>query len=96
MSRTQTTTTEPRGPAVDDDRKATDILKEDHGAVKGLFKEYRALEAGADAEKQRLFDEIDGALTVHATVEEAHHGSVGSSVLDARLQLAHPVALFEC
>ena len=53
------------------DRKATEILKEDHGKVKDLFKEYRGLEEdGEDREKSRLFDEIDRALTIHATVEE--------------------------
>lgn len=53
-----------------EDRKATDILKEDHGAVKDLFKQYRALEDGEDAEKKRVFDEVDRALTVHSAVEE--------------------------
>ncbi len=53
------------------DRKATEILKEDHSKVKGLFKEYRGLEEnGEDEEKERLFGEIDRELTVHATVEE--------------------------
>lgn len=53
------------------ERKATEILKEDHSKVKGLFKEYRGLEEdGVDDEKERLFGEIDRELTVHATVEE--------------------------
>ncbi len=53
------------------DRKATEILKEDHSKVKELFKEYRGLEEnGEDEEKERLFGEIDRELTVHATVEE--------------------------
>lgn len=70
MAKTNTAAAEPRGRALDDGRKATDILKEDHGTVKGLFKEYRALEEGEDAEKKRVFHEIDRALTVHAAVEE--------------------------
>lgn len=53
------------------ERKATEILKEDHAKVKDLFKEYRGLEVdGEDGEKERLFDEIDRELTIHATVEE--------------------------
>ncbi len=53
------------------DRKATEILKEDHSKVKDLFKEYRGLdEDGENQEKERLFGEIDRELTVHATVEE--------------------------
>ncbi len=52
------------------DRKATEILKEDHSKVKGLFKEYRGLEENEDEEKERLFGEIERELSVHATVEE--------------------------
>jgi hemerythrin superfamily protein len=62
---------ETEGARSEGDRKATEILKEDHAKVKGLFKEYRGLEKeGEDREKQRLFGEIDRALSMHATVEE--------------------------
>ncbi len=51
-------------------RKATDLLKEDHQKVKGLFKEFRGLEEDEDQEKGRLFEEIRRELTIHAKVEE--------------------------
>jgi hemerythrin superfamily protein len=51
-------------------RKATDLLKEDHQKVKGLFKAFRGLEEDADQEKGRLFEEIRRELTIHAKVEE--------------------------
>jgi hemerythrin superfamily protein len=61
----------PGSRGFEGERKATEILKEDHGTVKDLFKEYRGLEDdGEDGEKERLFDEIDRELTIHATVEE--------------------------
>jgi hemerythrin superfamily protein len=63
--------TETEGGRSEGDRKATEILKEDHAQVKALFKEFRGLEKdGDDGEKQRLFDEIDRQLSIHATVEE--------------------------
>jgi hemerythrin superfamily protein len=51
-------------------RKATDLLKEDHQKVKGLFKAFRGLEEDEDQEKGRLFEEIRRELTLHAKVEE--------------------------
>lgn len=51
-------------------RKATDLLKEDHQKVKGLFQEFRGLEEDAEQEKGRLFEQIRRELTVHAKVEE--------------------------
>jgi len=47
------------------DQDAISLLKIDHEKVKKLFKE---IEAGEDQEA--IFDQIKGALEVHATIEE--------------------------
>lgn len=52
------------------DRKATDILKEDHEKVKDLFKEFRDLDEGDAAGRRRIFDQVDRELTIHSAVEE--------------------------
>jgi hemerythrin superfamily protein len=67
-----TTVNDTANARSEDGRKATEILKEDHTKVKGLFKEYRGLEDEdeEDGEKQRLFQQIDRELTMHAAVEE--------------------------
>jgi len=51
-------------------RKATEILKEDHQKVKGLFSDYAELEEEAGAGKMHLFMELKRELTIHARVEE--------------------------
>ena len=49
---------------------ATDLLKDDHDAVKELFDRFRDLGGEDRKEKQRLFDRIAGALEIHAEIEE--------------------------
>ena len=51
-------------------RKATQILKEDHQKVKGLFSDYDDLEEGASAGKMHLFMELKRELTIHGQIEE--------------------------
>src|SRR6218665_493061 len=48
------------------------LLKDDHKAVKALFKAYETLvkKDGSDAAKMKIAQQICTALTVHATVEE--------------------------
>jgi hemerythrin superfamily protein len=49
---------------------ATDLLKDDHDAVKEMFDRFRDLGVEDRREKQRLFDRIAEALEIHAEVEE--------------------------
>jgi hemerythrin superfamily protein len=49
---------------------ALTLLKNDHTKVKGLFKEVEALGERATASRERLFEEIDRELSLHAEVEE--------------------------
>ena len=51
-------------------RKATQLLKEDHRKVKGLFSDYSELEEGANAGKMHLFMELKRELTIHGQIEE--------------------------
>ena len=54
-----------------DEKKATDLLKQDHKTVKGLFRSYKeAKENGDGRAKRRLFLAIDKELSIHAIVEE--------------------------
>ena len=55
-------------PAAAKPADAIRLLKEDHGEVKGWFKDYEKLED--DADKQMLAKKICLALTVHAQIEE--------------------------
>lgn len=51
--------------------KATTLLKNDHAAVKKLFRAYeKAEKAEDDAQKKSIFDQIAKELDVHAKVEE--------------------------
>lgn len=51
--------------------KATTLLKEDHAAVKRLFRAYeKAEKADNNAEKKKLFDQIAMELDIHMKVEE--------------------------
>jgi hemerythrin superfamily protein len=45
------------------------LLKEDHKAVRKLFREFEAAGDGAEATKSRLVKEIIEALTVHTYIE---------------------------
>ncbi len=49
---------------------ALTLLKNDHTKVKGLFKEVEALGERATASRERLFEQIDEELRLHAEVEE--------------------------
>lgn len=49
---------------------AITLLKNDHKEVKALFKEVEALGERANAGRQKLFRQIDVALTAHAQIEE--------------------------
>lgn len=46
------------------------ILKQDHRTVKELFSEFEKLADGSRDEKERLFQEINEELTIHAEIEE--------------------------
>jgi hemerythrin superfamily protein len=46
------------------------LLKAEHAAVKKLFEQEEKLSKQTDARKKDLFDQIKGALEVHATIEE--------------------------
>ncbi len=48
---------------------ALTLLKEDHRKVDELLKEANALSEGAAAARQKLFKQIDEALTVHTKIE---------------------------
>ena len=69
---------------------ATELLRADHGEVRGLFTDYRKLaRAGAPAsERGPLAEEICTLLTVHAAIEEeifypeARAAGVDADVLD--------------
>lgn len=51
--------------------KATTLLKNDHAAVKKLFRAWEKAEKAEDeAQKKSIFDQIAKALDVHARVEE--------------------------
>jgi hemerythrin superfamily protein len=53
------------------DEKATDLLENDHDAVKALFEQFRAAKDEGDSrKKRRLYEQIDRELTVHSTIEE--------------------------
>lgn len=49
---------------------ATTLLKKDHDTVRELFKKYEKLGDRATASKQRLFEEIQQELEIHAKIEE--------------------------
>ena len=49
---------------------AITLLKRDHAEVKAMFKEVEELGERASSSRQKLFREIDEALTVHSQVEE--------------------------
>ncbi|MBV8726625.1 MAG: hemerythrin domain-containing protein [Candidatus Eremiobacteraeota bacterium] len=49
---------------------ALTLLKNDHTKVKGLFEEVEALGERATTSRERLFEQIDGELSLHAEVEE--------------------------
>ncbi|MGZ3503658.1 MAG: hemerythrin domain-containing protein [Vulcanimicrobiaceae bacterium] len=49
---------------------AITLLKKDHAEVKAMFKEVEELGERATSSRQKLFRQIDEALTVHAQVEE--------------------------
>jgi len=46
------------------------LLKQDHQTVKGLFAEYAKLGDGDVEEKDRLWQQINEELTIHAEIEE--------------------------
>lgn len=49
---------------------ALTVLKQDHGNVEALFKEFEALDRGETAEKRRVVDHMIEQLSVHAVIEE--------------------------
>ena len=50
---------------------ATELLKQDHDAVKGLFKEFQEASENSDSdEKVDIVEEITTALEIHAALEE--------------------------
>ncbi len=49
---------------------ALTVLKQDHGNVEALFKEFEALDRGETTEKRRVVDHIIEQLSVHAVIEE--------------------------
>jgi hemerythrin superfamily protein len=49
---------------------ALTLLKKDHSEVKTMFKELEELGERATSSRQKLFRQIDQALTLHAQVEE--------------------------
>ena len=49
---------------------ALTLLKQDHGNVEALFKQFEALDAADAVEKRRVVDHIIEQLAVHAVVEE--------------------------
>jgi|SRR5579862_9066888 hemerythrin superfamily protein len=50
--------------------KATSLLKEDHQAVKKLFRQYKSLKESQESEKQSIVDQIRELLQVHSKIEE--------------------------
>src|ERR1700733_9442881 len=51
-------------------QNAITLLKADHAAVKKLFAQEQKATKQSDEKKQSIFDQINDALTVHATIEE--------------------------
>lgn len=51
-------------------QNAIALLKADHAAVKKLFAQEERATKQSDDKKQSIFDQINDALTVHATIEE--------------------------
>ena len=51
---------------------AITLLREDHDRVRKLFKDFEEAGDNANAEKQRIADEIIEELTVHAFIEEQY------------------------
>ena len=49
---------------------ALTLLKQDHGNVEALFKQFEGLDDGDTTEKRRVVDHIIEQLSVHAAVEE--------------------------
>jgi hemerythrin superfamily protein len=49
---------------------ALSVLKQDHGNVEALFKQFEALDSGDAVEKRRVVDHIIEQLSVHAAIEE--------------------------
>src|SRR5437868_13169948 len=46
------------------------LLKQDHRTVKELFAEYARLDDGDGVQKDRLWQQINEELTIHAEIEE--------------------------
>lgn len=51
-------------------RKATTLLKEDHQAVKKLFRDYEKLDDSEGRGREALFEQIKRLLTIHSQIEE--------------------------
>jgi hemerythrin superfamily protein len=51
-------------------QNAITLLKSDHAAVKKLFAQEERATKQSDDKRQSIFDQINDALTVHATIEE--------------------------
>jgi hemerythrin superfamily protein len=51
-------------------QNAITLLKADHAAVKKLFAQEQKATKQSDEKKKSIFDQINDALTVHATIEE--------------------------
>jgi hemerythrin-like domain-containing protein len=51
---------------------AIELLVDQHGEVKKLFKKYESLPEGAGAERQDIFEKIADRLAAHATIEELY------------------------
>ena len=51
-------------------QNAIALLKADHAAVKKLFAQEERATKQSDDKRQSIFDQINDALTVHATIEE--------------------------
>ena len=49
---------------------AISLLKQDHRDVKALFREFQGLGDRAESSRQKLFEAIDEALTLHTKIEE--------------------------
>jgi len=69
---------------------AIEMLVRDHREVDALFKNFEAIKDGDEEEKERLVQQVCGALTIHATLEEEIFypaarealGDEGSDLLD--------------
>jgi hemerythrin superfamily protein len=51
-------------------RPPTEILRQDHHAVKKLFTQYEQLEEDELERRQELFEELNAAITLHAQIED--------------------------